>query len=336
MPRVYVYDPTALDSLSSVRGVGRYLQILKESLPNATFGTDFSKASNHEIFINPFFNVASGPLIKSRIARRQIAVIHDVIPLLYPEHFPLGIRGKFNLALNKASLRLYDQIITDSQKSKNDLVRVLKIKPEKIQVLYPAVSKAFFNPTTANHQEIKVPDKYCLYVGDATWNKNLVTTAQAVIISDLPCVFVGKIFVQESRPLTHPWQSELRRFLTVTKDNPQFIFPGFITDEALTTLYKNAVCNILISRDEGFGYSYFEAASQKTPSILSSIPVFKETARNTALFVPVDDAEAVADAIVKLSKNNALRKKLGQAAEKNTKKASPEEFKKSLITLLSA
>lgn len=334
MPTVFVYDPTAHDPLSSVRGVGRYLQILRESLPNASFGTDFSRASNHDIFINPFFNVAGTPLIKKRVAKKQIAVIHDVVPLLYPEHFPLGVKGKLNLLLHKASLRLYDLFITDSQKSKNDLTRILKIKPDKIQVIYPAVSRIFFSSPSAT-ESVKVPDQYCLYVGDATWNKNLVTTAQAIIISNLPCVFVGKVFAQDSRPLTHPWQSELRRFLTVVKDNPQFIFPGFVTDDALTTLYKNAICNVLISRDEGFGYSYFEAASQRTPSVLSAIPVFKETARDTALFVPTDDAEAIADAILKLQKNSKLRTKLGQAAESNAQKASPEAFRKSLLKLLS-
>ena len=35
---------------------------------------------------------------------------------------------------------------------------------------------------------------YVLYVGDATWNKNLVNIARAIKLADVHCVFVGKVF----------------------------------------------------------------------------------------------------------------------------------------------
>lgn len=34
MQKVFIYDPTSSDKLSSVRGIGRYLQILKENFAN--------------------------------------------------------------------------------------------------------------------------------------------------------------------------------------------------------------------------------------------------------------------------------------------------------------
>ena len=117
MNKVFVYDPTLKDKQSSVRGIGRYLQILKEN-----FADEFEFVSNlssriynpRSIFVNPFFNFLQPPLTFRRIARKQIAVIHDLIPLKYPAHFPAGIKGSIYILSNKLALKNYDLIITDS------------------------------------------------------------------------------------------------------------------------------------------------------------------------------------------------------------------------------
>ena len=54
--------------------------------------------------------------------------------------------------------------------------------------------------------------------------------------------------------------------MAMAKDDKRFIFPGFISDDELITLYEQASLNILLSRDEGFGFSYVEAASLGCPS----------------------------------------------------------------------
>src|SRR3989338_6357991 len=174
--KVFVYDPTASDKLSSVRGIGRYLQILKEN-----FSDDFEFVSQIEnwklkiensVFINPFFNFLQPPLTFRRIASKQIAVIHDLIPLKYPAHFPAGIKGSIYILLNKLVLKNYDLIITDSEASKHDIMEKLQVKSYKIKVIYPCLTKGFLNYETTPYSLLPTP--YCIYVGDATWNKNLV------------------------------------------------------------------------------------------------------------------------------------------------------------------
>ena len=187
--KVFVYDPTASDKLSSVRGIGRYLQILKENFPEWTFSSfppNPYPLTPNSLFINPFFNFLQPPLTLKRIAQKQIAVIHDLIPLKYPSHFPAGIRGNINIALNKYVLRNYDLIITDSEASKKDIMDKLKIKSEKLKVVYPCLPKIFSMKYKVSSMEnintkYKILDtRYCLYVGDATWNKNLVNLAKEI------------------------------------------------------------------------------------------------------------------------------------------------------------
>src|SRR3989338_805347 len=110
MQKVFVYDPTLKDKKSAVRGIGRYLQILKENFPEWTFTNNLTmnQWNNELIFINPFFNFLQRPLTLNRVAKKQIAVIHDLIPLKYPSHFPPGIKGSIYILLNKYALRNYD------------------------------------------------------------------------------------------------------------------------------------------------------------------------------------------------------------------------------------
>ncbi len=347
--KMYLYDPTADDPLSKVRGVGRYLQILKENFPEWIF-TNKLKIENRklEIFINPFFNFLKPPLVRGRIAKKQIAVIHDIIPLKYPEHFPAGLRGNINIFLNQFTLKQYDLVVTDSQASKKDIIDLLHIPENKIKVIYPVLPKIFLNNRHPERSEgsddNKIPTNFCLYIGDATWNKNLVNIARAIKEINVTCVFVGKVFEQaktsevllkKSSFLTsevndNGWQKELNEFFYETAGDKRFIFTGYLPDIELIKLYQQAEVNILVSRDEGFGFSYLEAASQGCPSILSDIPVLHEISGDKgALFVDHKKVSDIANVIGGIYFHREKRQMLGSEAHQRTDFFSPNTFKKS-------
>ncbi len=405
---VAVFDPTVQDDKSKFRGIGRYLQILREN-----FKDEFKFISNighwklftlshveggigNSVFINPFFNLLQPPLTMFRIAKKQIAVIHDLIPLKYPEHFPVGLKGKLNIFLNKLALRNYDVIITDSEVSKRDIVNILGLHENKVKVVYPCLPGCFsksniqcpkpnvqysisnnqFSKKTSDCLEIgncylfgdwklaigSIGNSYCIYVGDATWNKNLVNIARAIKLADVPCVFVGNVFgkakhvdlskwharqptIEESTKPTsllhlredicertvNVWQKELQEFLTLAKDDKRFIFPGFISDDELIQLYEQAGLNILLSHDEGFGFSYVEAASLGCPSLLSDRPIFHEIAGTAAEFVDPENAKVIAEAIKQCINDPGKRKQLGSKAQEQSKLYSQEQFKKAFL-----
>lgn len=329
---VYVYDPTTSDHQSKVRGIGRYLQILKENCPAEWIFTDSLKGiPTHAILIQPFYTFYQKPLITRRITDRQIAVIHDVIPFKYPSHFPIGIRAWFYSLLQKKNLGLFDTFITDSEVSKKDLQTVLGIKEEKISVLYPTLADCFWQssrPHTASGD-------YVIYVGDGTWNKNLSHLARALKKTDVTCMFVGKIF-QDTNPdhYTHPWQEDLRIFFSEAKDNKQFIFTGFVTDAELINLYSKARYNILMSHDEGFGFSYVEATACGCPSLLNDKPIFHEIAGQAAEYVDGNDPFAIADKIRSLMKDDPKRDDLSSKALEQSKKYSPSTFKRELLAIV--
>lgn len=71
---------------------------------------------------------------------------------------------------------------------------------------------------------------------------------------------------------------------------------------------------MLISRDEGFGFSYFEAAAQKTPSILADRSIFHETAGETAVFVHPEKPDEIAAKIHDMQQEKEFRNDLGKKA----------------------
>jgi len=291
--RVHVFDPTPIDEQSRYRGVGRYLQLLKENFSQWTFSSNLAmkQFNNEMVFINPFFNFLQPPLLMKRIAKKQIAVIHDLIPLKYPEHFPAGFRGNINIFLNKLALRNYDTIVTDSEASKKNIIKILGMDQSKIKVIYPCLPRIFTNLKSqapnpkqiqnANDQNSKHLERsnlfgtwnlelgnYCIYVGDATWNKNLVNLAKAIKIINVPCVFVGKVFEgltldagnlkvdnedrnsrlenpdsnlkfqdpvsnfkHRASGFTNLWQQEFHQFLKLVENDKRFIFAGFIDEK---------------------------------------------------------------------------------------------------------
>ena len=380
MNKVYVFDPTASDKQSAVRGIGRYLQILKENFKDEfiftskiSFRLNRDQISN-STFINPFYNFLQKPVTLKRITRKQIAVIHDLIPLKYPSHFPAGIKSTIYILLNKLALKNYDLIITDSQASKNDIIKMLKIDNKKVKVIYPCLPKFFLESQYKSSprrrgsilrldSRLRGNDRYCLYVGDATWNKNLVNLAKAIKITDVNCVFVGKVFdrvmggeserVPESAQrffqpvagrehlrernfrqdplLDHPWQKELKEFYELTKNDKRFIFAGFVPDSQLLKLYQQAEVNILPSRDEGFGFSYLEASANDCPSLLSDIPVLKEISNNNALFFNPESPEDIAEKIKKIYSDHDLRQKLITNTKKRSLFFSSRTFKESIM-----
>jgi glycosyltransferase involved in cell wall biosynthesis len=329
---VYIYDPTITDSQSKVRGIGRYLQILRENCPPDWIFTDNLKGiPSHAILIQPFYTFYQSPLITKRITDRQIAVIHDVIPLKYPEHYPIGVKAFFYSLLQKHYLGLFDSIITDSETSKCDIVTYLKVSQNKVSVLYPTLANCFWN-STLNRSH---PSDYCLYVGDGTWNKNLPTIAQAIKRANVTCIFVGKIFADTNpNHYPHPWQTDLQLFFKDTQNDKRFIFTGYVSDKELLNLYVQSKVNILLSRDEGFGFSYVEAASLGCPSLLSDKPIFHEIAGESAEFVDQNSSEKIALSLKELMDNSKKRESLSSKALLQSKKYGVDFFKKRLLEVI--
>jgi glycosyltransferase involved in cell wall biosynthesis len=85
---------------------------------------------------------------------------------------------------------------------------------------------------------------------------------------------------------------------------------GHVSDEQLEALYEGALAVVCVSREEGFAFTPLEAAARGVPAVVSDLPVFTETLDDGALRVPAGDPDALARALLRIEREDDLRRRL--------------------------
>ena len=93
--------------------------------------------------------------------------------------------------------------------------------------------------------------------------------------------------------------------------------------EDMTNLMENVDIVVLPSYREGLPKSLIEAAASAKPVITTDVPGCRDVVENgvSGIVVPVRNAEALAEAIIKLAKNPDLRQKMGEAGRERALEA---------------
>jgi glycosyltransferase involved in cell wall biosynthesis len=233
---------------------------------------------------------------------KVVSIIYDVIPLLFPEVMaqqPLSIRVGWPLNFRK--LKQSDALIAISAATRDDALKVLRLDPGRITVVYPAVDHSLFNPARAVdaaawedvRQRYGIDADYLLYVGDIDWRKNLIRVLDAFAATPVSVrlVLAGKKAVHHL-----PLHEQIRR-LGLEK---RVILTGFVPDEDLPVLYGHAQALAFPSLYEGFGL----------PVITSNVSSLPEVAGDAALLVNPESAAEIAAAMQRIVAEEGLRERL--------------------------
>ncbi len=305
-----------------VRGIGFYVENLKKGLlkyyPECEyqFFTDEEELSSDvDIVHYPYFEVFFLTLPKRKNIP-TVVTVHDLTPLVFPKSFPPGIKGRIKWLLQKNALKSCDAIIADSEASEKDITKFTKVSPEKIHVVYLAPGEEFKKVVIDQKKKESItkkynlPDKFVLYVGDATWNKNLPRFIKAVSQISLPLVMVGKALVDENIDKNNPWNQDLLKVRKMAEENKNIIKVGFVPTEDLVYLYNMATVFVMPSLYEGFGLPVLEAMRCGCPVITTNEGSLKEVAGDAAFYVDAYNAENIAKGIKEVFSNISLHKKL--------------------------
>jgi len=82
---------------------------------------------------------------------------------------------------------------------------------------------------------------------------------------------------------------------------------GFVPDEDLAALYRQAHATVFVSRAEGFGYPVLEAMACGSPVVTSNVSSLVEVAGDVAVTVDPEDPQRIAEAIVAVEQNAEAR-----------------------------
>lgn len=329
-------DISPLSTGHSIRGVGFYLTNLKRALEkyfSSNSYTYFTQTKNvskdadiiHYPYFDPFFLTL--PLFKNK---KTIITVHDLTPLVLPDLFPVGIKGKLKWLLQRKLLRSADAIITDSSSSKKDIARIADIEENKIHVVYLAAGEEFGKITDKQilektRKKYSLPKKFALYVGDVTANKNLPRLIKACLRANVALVMVGKALANENFDKNNPWNKDLVEVQDLAKQNKAIIRLGFVPDEDLVALYNLATVFIMPSLYEGFGLPVVEAMQSGCPVVSSHEGSLKEVVGEAGYIIDPYSIEDMSKAVKEIMGNIVLQKKLSEKGLIQAKKFSWEK-----------
>ena len=198
-----------------------------------------------------------------------VATVHDVAVLRFPEAFPAWHRHTGRLALRQ-SVRTADAIIAVSEFTRNELVELLSVPPDRIRVVRNGVGSVFAADGPAALGE------YVLAVGTLEPRKNLPRVVEAARLAGVELRVVG----------APGWGGV---------NVPGWV--GRTTDEELAALYRGARCLVFPSLYEGFGLPILEAMACGTPVVTSRGGATEEVAGGAAVLVDPLDAASIAAGI---------------------------------------
>lgn len=243
------------------------------------------------------------PLIKTC---KQAVTIHDMTFFNYAEHHTILKRIYFPLMIKYAA-RQADIIFADSENTRQDIIRILKTKSDKIKTVHLGVEDIFFEKRTK--EEIKqilnkynLDKKYILFVGTIEPRKNIPALIRAfarIQRKNIDLVICGKL----------GWMYDsIFSTMQTEKISNRVKLIGFVPDEDLPSIYAGAEVFVYPSFYEGFGIPIVEAMASGCPVITSNISSTKEIAGDAALLFNPNDDEELTDAIENLLNNKNLNK----------------------------
>lgn len=235
------------------------------------------------------------------------------INTLHQYHTPEIIgyaRAKYRTLSFKLSAKRADHVVANTQRTKLDIHKFMRISKEKITVVGEAVDD-IYEPVSAE-QEAAVRRKYCLesdyilFVSVLYPYKNVETVIESLThvpgsrTSGLKLVIAGRDCDGQQAKL-----EALARELGV---RVQFL--GFVPIEDLPSVYCGARVFVFPSLAETFGKPLVEAMRCGVPIVASNTSCIPEVLDGAGVLVNPLDAVEMASAIVRAAEDCALRKEL--------------------------
>lgn len=223
-----------------------------------------------------------GPVVISR----QILTIHDASVYVFPEAYSWLFRAKYKHFF-KVYARRACWVITDSQFSKSELVRICHFDPDRLSVIFPGYEHLIHSrPDFTILEKLGLAEKdYYLAVGSLSPHKNFKLIMEALELlgdKNIKLVVTGGKFsrVFQDKGLEFPKNIQLT---------------GYVSDEALAALYSRAKALILPSLYEGFGFPILEGLALGCPVISSTAASLPEVGGDVVTYFDPTDPQALAE-----------------------------------------
>ena len=230
----------------------------------------------------------------------QVVTIFDLQYRRFPEDFTPVARLATRVLVSRAA-RHCRSILTTSDFSRTEIVRVLGVPPDRIAVTYAAADATFGAAPPAAAPPVAAP--YLLCVSNSYPHKNLPALVRAfdAIAGRIPhrLLLVGG---------PGRGEAELTAAVRAARHGGRIERRAGLADAELVACYRGADLFVLPSRYEGFGLPVLEAMQAGVPVVTTRGGALAEVGGTAALFADPDTPGALAKAMMQaLSRSPAER-----------------------------
>jgi glycosyltransferase involved in cell wall biosynthesis len=250
-------------------------------------------------------------------SHKKVVTIHDMSFVAFPDSYDVWFRRYFTF-LVRVSARRADHIITVSEASKSDIVRLCGVRADKVSVISLGVDPTWshnraIDRTGSQDEEIPTPDRYVLAVGEFAPRKNLGRLIEAFDQmvrrrpdTDHHLVLIGPAYPRLYEEHLQQLKYQVRKLKLEHRIH-------FIIDAPQSTLIefmRKADALAFVSLHEGFGLPILEAMLTGIPVLCADTSSIPEVAKGAALYVNAFDTTDIAAGLQKILLDQTLRQAL--------------------------
>jgi glycosyltransferase involved in cell wall biosynthesis len=250
------------------------------------------------------------------IGGKNVVTIHDLS--FFPLHDLYPRSRRLFKPIIYASVRRADAVIAVSEFTKKDIVRYIGGSPEKIAMVYNGADERFTEPAGVNAPDVRsrfgLCKPYILFTGFLEPRKNInrLLAAFGKVSGRIPHDLViagGNGWWYESLPATikESGITERVRFL------------GYVPDECMPALYREATLFAFVSLYEGFGIAALESICCGTPVLASNNTALPEVVGEAGIYADPYNIDDIAEKLCCVNDQQlmlTLRNKCADAAQR--------------------
>lgn len=261
------------------------------------------------------------PLVFSLIP--SVVTIHDLALFVTKDAKPALKTYIAETLLMRVAITKSKEIIAVSESTKNDLVKIFNIDPQKITVTPLGYDSTTYTPKNQGDEtvlkEYKLSPDYLLFLGTLEPRKNIVGILHAYSQLSPELQAKHKLVIGGKKGWFY---EEIFATVTALKLEKQVQFLGRVPDEHLPALYRQAKVFVFPSFYEGFGLPPLEALASGTPVISADNSSLPEVIGKGGLLVDPHNISALVDSMKTILTDKEVYKKLKEESVKQAAKFS--------------
>lgn len=232
-----------------------------------------------------------------------VMTVHDLIPLIMDDGLPFEVISRFKKRL-QAGCSIAQRVITVSENTRQDLIDLMPIDPSIIEVIPWGTDLHYPSLNISNSLQ---NEHVIIGFGGSARRKNtqMLVRMFAHVAARASNVVLKVIGITDNIQRT-----ELEQLSSALGISGRVKLLTFITESDLVRIYNEALCLVYISLYEGFGLPPLEAMSYGIPVVASNCSSIPEVVCDAGLLVNPNCALDIAQAVLKILNDPALRKVL--------------------------